>query len=288
MREFFAIDIGGTAIKYGIVNEIGEIIYSSSTSTEAKEGSQYIMKKVIDIINTLKKKNNDIKHVGISSAGIIDNNKGNVVYAGYTMPGYTNTNIKQILEEATGMIVEVENDVNCALLGEKWIGAGKNFTDYMMITVGTGIGGALCINNELYSGKTFCAGEVGYMKVRGENFQLQASTQALINKVYDKLNIENLDGRMVLELSKTNEVVHEIVKDFYENLAEGINNIACIMNPEKIIIGGGITANEDFERNLKNAFSKYVDDIKIKSNLITIAELGNSAGMIGAISKFIQ
>ncbi|MGL6108322.1 ROK family protein [Romboutsia sp.] len=288
MREFFAIDIGGTAIKYGIVNQLGEILYSNSTDTEATKGSQHIMNTVIDIINFLKEKNETVKHVGISSAGVIDNNEGKVVYAGYTMPGYSNTSIKEIIEKATNMIVEVENDVNCALLGEKWIGAGKELTDFMMLTVGTGIGGALCINNSIYSGKYFSAGEVGYMKVRGEDFQLKASTQGLINTVKKQLNIENLDGKQVFELAKNNKEVADRVEEFYEYLAEGINNIACVMNPEKIIVGGGITANAEFENMLNKAFMKYVDNIKIKKDLITTAKLGNNAGMVGAIYKFIQ
>lgn len=288
MREFFAIDIGGTSIKYGIVNELGEIIYSNITDTQAANGSEYIINKVIDIIKELKCKNENIKHVGISSAGVIDNNKGSVVYAGYTMPGYTNTNIKEIIEKSTNMIVEVENDVNCALLGEKWIGKGKDYKDFVMITVGTGIGGAICINNSLYSGSGFCAGEVGYMKVRGEDFQLNASTKALIDKVKSEINIKDIDGKKVFEIAKYDDNVANIINEFYEYLAEGINNIACMLNPEKIIVGGGITANKDFESMLNKAFLQYVDDIRIKNDLISIAKLGNDAGMIGSVYKFIQ
>jgi len=286
MREFFAIDIGGTSIKYGIVNEIGEIIYSNSVNTDVSKGSEYIMETIIDIVNTMKLKNTHIKHLGISSAGVIDN-EGIVLYAGYTIPNYTNTNIKNILEKATGMIVEVENDVNCALLGEKWIGSGSNCKDFVMITIGTGIGGAICIDDKLYKGINFCAGEVGYMKVRGEDFQLKASTKSLVDNVKCELNLTDLDGEQVFELEKTNRNVEKIVNDFYDCLAEGINNISCIINPEKIIIGGGIINNRNFESRLKSSFNKYTDDVRIKNELINIAKLGNNAGMIGSIVKFL-
>lgn len=287
MREFFAIDIGGTAIKYGIINEVGQISYSNNVDTEAEKGSKHILEKVVNIIEKLKIINDKVYQVGISSAGLIDNKIGSVVYAGYTIPDYTGTNLKKYIENRTGLVVEVENDVNCALLGEKWIGLGKNLKNFVMITLGTGIGGAICIDGKLYTGKSFGAGEVGYMKIKGEDFQLRASASALVNRVFIKTRIENLNGKEVFRLAKTNKVVDDILNEFYDYLAEGLYNICTILNPEKIIIGGGITANETFNKGVNTAFCKYVDDIRITKDTIEIASLSNNAGIVGSVYKFI-
>lgn len=283
MEEFFAIDIGGTAIKYGIVNEIGEIKYFNSKETDSKRGKDSILEKVIEIIEELKNINNDVKKVGISSAGLVDSKKGEIIYAGYTIPGYTGTKLKEFVEANTDLKAEVENDVNCALLGEKWIGAGKHIENFVMITVGTGIGGAICLNNNLYTGTSFGAGEVGYMKVRGEDFQKVSSTSALIDSVYNKTKIEGLNGEKVFDLEDNNKEIKMIIENFFEVLAEGINNIVTVLNPEKIIIGGGISANPKFKEYLNSAFSKYIDDIRIKKEIIEIAKLGNKAGVVGAV-----
>lgn len=288
MKRYFAIDIGGTAIKYGVISQNGELIFSAKTETESNNGIDCIIKKLEDIINQLKKTYKDVECIGISSAGIIDNKRGKVIYAGYTMPGYTGTKLKSILEERTGMHVKVENDVNCAILGEKWLGAGKDLKNFMMITVGTGIGGAIFVDNKLYTGSGFAAGEIGYMKIDGEDFQLKASTSTLIRNVNKLIKEKELTGEEVFELAKTNNLVKKEVEKFYNYLAEGLNNVACLLNPEKIVIGGGVTENIDFEKNINKAFEIYIDGMRIKKDLIKTAELGNKAGMFGAVYEFIS
>lgn len=153
------------------------------------------LKIIIDSI----KESRCLTGIAISSAGIIDPLKGKIIYANKNIPNYKGTNLKRILEEEYKLPVTVENDVNSALLGELNYGDYQNVHSALMITIGTGVGGALYLNNQIYHGFLDSAGEIGYSLVDGQNIEAIASTRALVDRVSEKLGDDTIDGRWIFE-----------------------------------------------------------------------------------------
>lgn len=293
MKKFICIDVGGTSIKYGLSNEIGEFIHKDSIDTEAlKKGGPGILEK----IKTISKKyieNNDIEGICISTAGMVDPKEGKVVYAlEHLIPGYTGMEIKSEVEKEFNIRCEVENDVNCAGLGETWLGAGQNAKSSVCLTIGTGIGGCIILNNKLVHGFSNCAGEVGYMNINGESFQDLASTGSLVRKVARIKNIskEDINGKIIFEMAKNNDkdCLNEI-NNMVKSLAIGIANICYMINPEVVILGGGIMAQEEF---LKPRIDKELKEILVErvyeNTKVEFAKRKNDAGMIGALYNFLS
>lgn len=287
MKQYLAFDIGGTHIKYGILTMNGEIIIHDSMDTDAVCGGLAIVNKVIHKARELV--NEDIVGVAISTAGQIDYQQGIVVAAGDTIPNYIGTEIKRLVSEALKLPVEVRNDVDCAALSEKWLG-GHQARDFITLTVGTGIGGGIVINDELYSGHSFSAGEWGYMIVEGRPFEKVASISGLINLVKERKGDQDWTGKKVFDLYDQGDLeVQEAVKIFYKHLAIGIANLIFIFNPEKVVIGGGITGRgNQFLEEVREHVEKYVQLAILENTDIVLAKHSNHAGIIGAVYHFIQ
>ncbi|MDY3001594.1 ROK family protein [Romboutsia timonensis] len=292
MKKFICIDVGGTSIKYGLSNEIGEFTHKGSMDTEALEkGGPGILEK----IKTISKKyiaNNDIEGICISTAGMVDPKEGKVVYAlEHLIPEYTGMEIKKEVEKEFSIRCEVENDVNCAGLGETWLGAGQNAKSSICLTIGTGIGGCVILNNKLVHGFSNSAGEVGYMNINGESFQDLASTSSLVRKVAEIKNIpqHNISGKIIFDMAKNNDkdCLNEI-DNMVKSLAIGIANICYVINPEVVILGGGIMAQEEF---LKPRIDKALKETLVarvyENTKIEFAKRQNDAGMIGALYNFL-
>lgn len=284
--NYLCIDIGGTSIKYGMFNENGEkVTQVLKTPTIKNETSNQILQTILDLVGKYK---SQIDGVAISSAGVV-NSQGSIAYAGYTIPGYTGTEIKKEVEKAYHIRCEVENDVNCACLGEVWKGSAQHVSSVVMLTVGTGVGGAVYLNNQLWTGMNYTAGEIGYMYIQGKYFQDLASTTALLEN-YEKRTNEKINGEILFERAKSgdNHAV-EAINEQVSYLAEGLVNICYLMNPEKIVIGGGIMAQKEFIMPILEKYleSKIVDKRFLKTK-IEPASLDNDAGMLGALYHFLQ
>lgn len=300
--SYLCIDIGGTSIKYGLLEEKdNEIIISEKNSidTRVTVDNNYILEDLIKLIQEIIK-NHKIKGICVSSAGVIDSDKGEVVFAGPTIPNYTGTKIKKTIESKFNIPCEVENDVNCAGLGEYWYGVGKRSSSMVCLTIGTGIGGSIILNGNLINGYGFTAGEVGYMVVNDDNIQNIASTSALIKNVYNKKknkgekyiitgdDIDNLNGYLIFEAAKKGDIdCIEGIDNLVEKLSVVLQNIIYLINPEIIVIGGGIAKQKDYleEKIINSVYSKLVGDI-FKKTKISLAQSGNDAGMIGAFYHF--
>ena len=175
MKKYVSIDIGGTDIKYALMSENAEIIEKYKMKTEASKGGKAVLEKVINIVKDFQKKE-EISGVAISTAGMVDIEKGEIFYL-LTIPDYIGINFKKEIEENLNLPCVVENDVNCAGLAEYISGASKDSKIAVMIAVGTGIGGCIIINGEMLHGFSNSAGEVAYMNIDGKNFQDIASTR---------------------------------------------------------------------------------------------------------------
>ncbi len=228
--------------------------------------------------------------IGISTAGIVDVNKGIVTGGVDHIPGYSMIPIMNRLQAVLKVPVSIDNDVNCAAFGEKWNGSGREKGNFIMLTLGTGIGGAIFIDGELYRGHSFSAGEWGNMLIEGKAFEEVASVSGLIHLVRKYKGEGDWNGKRIFELyDKGDREVTQVVEVFFKHLAIGISNLAYIFNPETIIIGGGITARgNEFLKEVKEEISKYLNK-EIYSNCeIELAQNGNCAGMIGSIYHFLH
>lgn len=153
------LDIGGTAIKSGLYID-GELTDIRETPTEAQKGKEHVVNRAKEIITDYQQ-HSAFERIGISTAGQVDPVRGEILYANENIPGYTGTKLKEIMEQQFHVPACVENDVNAAAIGEFVFGAGKGFKEFVCLTYGTGVGGAIFTNGKLYTGSSFSAGEFG-------------------------------------------------------------------------------------------------------------------------------
>lgn len=291
MRKYVAIDIGGTSIKYGLLDEEERLLEHHEIPTEAHQGGAAILKKVAGIVSHYLDKVS-LSGVCLSSAGMVDPDKGEIFYAGPQIPNYAGTQFKKELEAQFGIPCEIENDVNCAGLAEVISGSGKGAKIAVCLTVGTGIGGCLVLENQIFHGFSNSACEVGYLHLPDGAFQDVASTTALVHFVAEAHgdDIAEWNGRRIFrELEEGNPFCQQGVDRMVHYLAKGIANICYVINPEVVILGGGIMAQEailkpKIEEALK---AQLVPSIADKTK-VTFAQHQNTAGMLGAYYHFKQ
>ena len=279
--NILAIDIGGTMIKYGLVSSDGEILSTDKIETEAEKGLENILNKIDNIFKRYKE-NNPVG-IAVSGTGQINGIIGKVIGGNPIIPNWIGTNLVKILEKKYNLPAVLENDVNCVALGEKWIGAGKDLSNFICLTIGTGIGGGIILNNQLFRGENFVAGEFGHILIKKGEFEQFASTTALIRLVKERTE-KTLNGKEIFDLEKKEIVEYqEVISEWIENLTDGLSSIIYCFNPANIILGGGvIEQGEPLINKIKNSlFKKIGPQFKEKLN-ITQAKLGNNAGMIGA------
>lgn len=279
--KVLAIDIGGTMIKYGLVSLDGEILESYEIDTEASKGLDNILNKINDMVE--KYKNYNLLGIAISGTGQINGEIGKVIGGNPIIPNWIGTNLVDILEKKYNFPAVLENDVNCAALGEKWKGAGKNLNNFICLTLGTGIGGGIILNNELFRGSNFVAGEFGHILISRGEYEQFASTTALIRMIKEKTG-KILNGKEIFDFEKEGRAEYkEIIAKWVDYITEGLTSIVYSFNPSDIIIGGGITKQGNyFLKKIEDSLNQKIS-IKFKENLkIHFAELGNNSGMIGA------
>lgn len=219
MKVYIAFDIGGTQIKYGIVSEIGRVLKHKTVATEIHLGGEQIIQKLIYVSKEIMNEHT-IAGIGISTAGIVDINKGIVMGGADHIPGYSTIPIIDRLQEILKVPVSIDNDVNCAAFGEKWNGSGREKDNFIMLTIGTGIGGAIFIDGELYRGHSFSAGEWGNMLIEGKTFEEVASISGLIRLVRKYKGKGEWNGKRIFELyDKGDREVAQAVGIFFKHLA---------------------------------------------------------------------
>ena len=278
MKNYVCIDVGGTSIKYGIIKEDLNFIKTDEIDTEAKKGGPNILNKIINIVENFKN-DYEIAGVCISTAGMVDCEKGEIIYASSLIPNYTGTNIKETIENKLNIPCEVENDVNCAALAEHFAGGAKGSNISLCLTIGTGIGGSIIINNEVYHGAFGSGGEVGYMNMNKSTFQDLGASSILVKKVACMKNIENAK-------SGDKDCINAI-DDMIEVLGQGIANICYIINPEVVVLGGGIMAQKEYLYDkIKSSMDKNLIPFISNKTSLEFAMNGNKAGMLGAYFNF--
>ena len=290
--KIIGIDIGGTTIKADLYDEFGTSLNQFKeieTIIDYDLGTNQILNQVCDLIDEYIL-NHSIDGVGISTAGVVNANTGEIIYAGYTIPGYIGVNFTSEIEKRFGLSTFVENDVNCAALGELWKGQAKDKKNVVMVTIGTGIGGSIIVNGQIVNGFNYTAGEVGYIPVGNSDWQSKASTTALIH-LYQKKSLKtNQTGRTFFtDLSSGDKIAKETFEIFVENLTKGLLAISYLLNPEILILGGGILAKKDILLpEIQSSLAKNAVDNRFLPKNLVAATLGNEAGRIGAVKNFLD
>ncbi|MBP2624222.1 ROK family protein [Streptococcus oricebi] len=289
MKKYVLIDIGGTSIKYGLLDESEQLLESHEMATEAHKGGPEILRKVEKIVATYLEKE-ELVGLCLSSAGMVDPDKGEIFYAGPQIPNYAGTQFKKVLEEKFSLPCEIENDVNCAGLAEVKSGSGQGAEVALCLTVGTGIGGCLLINSQVFHGFSHSACEVGYLHLPDGEFQDLASTTALVEYVADLHSDRpaSWDGRRIFrEAAAGNTLCLQGIERMVAYLAKGIANICYVANPQVVILGGGIMAQQALLGPMleKALEENLVPSIADKTSL-AFAHYQNTAGMLGAYYHF--
>ncbi len=289
MKRYISIDIGGTAIKYGIISGDGKILSRSTMRTEAQRGGPAILDTVLGIAGQLSSKEK-ISGICISTAGMVDVEKGTITYAAPLIPDYAGTEYKKAMEERFRIPCEVENDVNCAGLAESVSGAAAGSRISLMLTVGTGIGGCIVIDGEVFRGFSGSACEVGYMSMRDSDFQTLGAASILSKKVagWKQEPPERWSGYRIFESAKEgDDLCIRAIDEMADVLGQGIANICYVLNPEIVVLGGGIMAQEEFLRDrIEAAIGKYLVSGIARHTRLAFAKHRNDAGMLGAFYHF--
>jgi glucokinase len=302
------IDLGGTAIKMGICSSDGRILHHIEQPTP--KGSyestlQTFGQMVKELLLASQLTMRDIAGIGTGLPGFLDIDKGYVFEL--VNLGWKEIPLKEKMEEFFGVPCFIDNDANTAAIGEMWQGAGKGAKHLICITVGTGIGGGLILNGQIYHGATGLSGEVGHMTVVRSNGHLcncgrvgclETETSATAIAFYGKKAAQEEETKLkeilkdngyitaknVIDCAKEkDEASLRILNQVCDHLGFGLAQIANILNPEKIVIGGGVSrAGEFFLVNVRDAFDRYALKKVNEAVKIVPAKLGNEAGLLGA------
>jgi len=280
------IDIGGTAIKSALY-ENDKLHDRRETPSDGLKGGSHIMELAKSIVADYQ----NFDAIGISTAGQVDSRTGVIIFAGETIPNYTGFDVRWIFNEKFNVPVYVENDVNAMAIGEAAFGAGKNHNDFLCLTYGTGIGGAIIRDGKIYTGSSYSAGEFGIIITHAERplgegiYEKFASATALIKNVNAEF-AEITNGRQVF-MNIGDQKVKHIVDNWIHEILCGLTNLVHIFNPSLIIMGGGIMEAEYIVPEVRKRLSNYVVPSMMNVE-VQPAKLGNDAGLWGIVHRTTQ
>lgn len=293
---WIGIDIGGTGIKGALVNEQGQMIERMELPTQAEQGAEFILGRVLYIANELKSIVYDsvkqrfitIHGIGIGSAGRIDRESGIVIDATDNLPGWKGMRLAELVTASTGLPTWIVNDAHAAAAGEDWIGAASHVQSSIMLTIGTGVGGALVHYGEVISGQYGGAGELGHMILHPGGLPCNCGKKGCVEQyisgtaLHRRAN-EYVPGWNAYTLMReakqgTTEALF-ILDGWINDLANTIINMDQIFDPQAIIIGGGVIVTRGTWWEL---LLQRIQELGGRPVLLMPAQLGNHAGMVGA------
>lgn len=304
---YLGIDIGGTSVKIGLVTNEGEVLYSDNYNVSFDNYETPIFETVKSSIEIFLNKNSikrqELKGIGVSATGQINSNTGTVVGVGGNIKNWCGAEIKKELEEIYNVKTTVINDANSMVIGEQWIGKGKDYRNIIGITIGTGVGGGIIVDSKILLGNIGIGGEIGHFSINYEGkdctcgnrgcYEQYASMTALIKEVkknYNSIdnfnyNVNEINGKIIFdEIEKGNEKLEIIIKGWIQKIGQGLVSLGHIFNPEIIIIGGAVSKQEKLfidplrKYVLNQVMSRFAENLKIEA-----AELENQAGLVGAV-----
>ncbi|MDR7870771.1 MAG: ROK family protein [Tissierellaceae bacterium] len=290
MKKVIGIDLGGTSINGGLIDEEGNILKRTEKDSRTANGRHEVLQRISEVIDTLMEE--DVIGIGIGSPGFINSAEGRVLKVGGNIKGWAWTNIKdELKKDFPHMPIYVENDANVAAICEDWKGAAKNYNNFVMITLGSGLGGAIKIDNYgMLTGYSYRGAELGHA-IFYPNGRLCTCGQKgcveqyisghAVENIYEERSGTRKKGKDIFKSISEDKIANEVVHEFSHNLAIYITTLKNIFDPQAIVIGGGVINSKEYWWDLMiESFKNYSNDSEGMD--IVPAEFLNDAGMIGA------
>lgn len=309
MEKHYAIgiDLGGTSVKYALIDSEGEFHYQGKIPSRADESADAVIHQLTlaidDIAEYTELQDISIRGIGIGTPGIVDETNRTIIGGAENIKGWENIPLADCIEERTGLPTSIGNDANLMGLGETQYGAGKGATHVVFLTIGTGIGGAVVIDGKLFNGFANRGTELGHVPLiaNGEKcacgsigcLEHYASTAALIRRFRQRIAdagifypSRKINGELIVRLYKEGDkIATQSLDEHCDFLGHGIAGFINIFSPQRIVIGGGLSeAGEFYIRKVSEKARHYaISDCAVNTEIMA-ASLGNRAGCIGAAS----
>ena len=301
-----SIDTGGTAVKLGLVTREGEIRARREASVSFDDYRTPILTTILREAEAFLEHERELldgerpEGIGICATGMIDTRTGEVIGSNGRIPGWEGSQLTRELTARFGAPAYALNDGNAAALGECFVGRAKGLSDVIMVTLGTGVGGGIIIDGRVFAGPRGIAGELGHITLdrRGALctcgkrgcFELYASTTALVKLAGERTWEPNLNGRTIFARAQAgDETMLRAIRAWIDQIAEGLTGLVHLFNPQMVLIGGGVSAQEELliaplrKRVLSGVMPRFADGLHLER-----AMLGNDAGIIGAAKFFMD
>lgn len=308
MKYYAGIDLGGTNTKIGLVDEDGNIIFTTIVKTDSMEGFektiQRLSKILLQQVKSFGLNFDDVQSVGVGVPGPVLNSR--VVKFWANFPWKNGVDLALEFEKNLGKPVKADNDVNVITLGEMWKGSAQGYKNVLGLAIGTGIGGGIIVDGKLVSGENGAGGEVGHIKVERDGklcgcgqkgcWEAYASATGLIreaqsrlavnktNGLYEQVIGRDLEAKDIFDVAKEGDAFALDLVDYEADyIALGIGNLLNVLDPEIVVVGGGVSLAGDilFDK-VKEKLKKYAFPSTTENLKIVAASLGNDAGILGA------
>lgn len=321
-KKILGIDLGGTTTKFAIVTQQGEIEDQWVIDTDISEEGSKIVPNIVQSINERIRchdlTSDDFLGIGMGSPGTVNRAAGTVIGA-YNLNWKTLQPVRKKIEEQTGISFFIDNDANVAALGEQWVGAGNKEPNVVFITLGTGVGGGIILDGQLIHGAIDAAGEIGHVTIDKDGYDCTCGKRGCLETVasatgivrlardrvssfsgksilFDELRLtknsysDQVDAKRIFDLAKLKDAYAEMIVDEYTHyLGYALANIANLLNPSTIVLGGGVSyAGEFLLEKVRAVVYQYTFPTIRDITKIELAQLGNDAGLIGAASLVLN
>lgn len=285
MSEVIGIDLGGTAIKLGRFGEDGTCYQTLTMPTPQPATPQAVMAALADAIEQIDPDKKSLA-IGVGVPGPVDVT-GRISEVAINLSNWHNVPLAEWLENKIDRPTILANDANCAGLGEAWLGAGRQFRDLILLTLGTGVGGAIIIDGKLFVGRTGSAGELGLITINLYGAECNSGNRGSLEQHISAVAIRRRTGMEPDELGHMAKVGNRSALEFWEiyghQLGAGLSSLIYILTPEAIIIGGGVSASWQyfFPAMFKEIEKRVLPTSRVGLQILP-AQLGNQAGIVGA------
>lgn len=287
--KIIVFDVGGTAIKFGMVDENFEVLFSEEIPTNTYRDADNMVMKAMEV--KLDEYAGQYAAIGISTAGQVDFENGVINDGVGNIPNYNHSELRKTFETKYGVPVAVDNDVNCAAIGEAHFGAARGENDFLCLTYGTGVGGCIYINGDVYRGSKYAGGEFGHMATHKDGrqctcgrigcYEAYSACRVFTTSVSERMG-RPMNGREIFEPENLkNPIIIEEIDKWEDEIALGLRNLCYIFNPSLIVLGGGIMSEDLLIEHIREKVDAQLEP-NYKHVRIEKAQLRNKAGMLGA------
>jgi glucokinase len=291
LGQVLGIDLGGTAIKLGRFTQDGTCVQALTVPTPQPSTPDAVLEVLLDAIAQVDPNQQAIA-IGVGMPGPADA-AGRIARVAINLPGWVAVPLSDWLEEKTGRSTVVANDANCAGLGEAWLGAGRCYDNLIMLTLGTGVGGAIILNRKLFVGSEGAAGELGLITFNPEGPVCNSGNRGSLEQYVSAQAIRRRTGQEPHELGRLATAGDRSALEFWQSygrdLGIGLSSLIYVLTPEAIVIGGGVSGSAEFF--FPSAWAEIEQRVHPTSRggvKLLKAELGNQAGMVGAAKLAIE